>query len=165
MLHHKEIIIKSLLVIVVCTKYDIEFVVGETRCIDRERQALLKLKQQLTDEHGLLLSWGSEDRHNECCNWPRIVCSNTTRHVTGLLLHGDLLSYHFGGKISPALLDLHHLNYLDLSHNDFGGDRIPDFIGSMKMLKYLDLSYSNFSGTIPTQLGDFTNFAHTSSSV
>ncbi|KAL8508144.1 hypothetical protein ACS0TY_018637 [Phlomoides rotata] len=149
--HHKEIIIKFLLVVLVCMKYD-ELVAGETRCIERERQALLRFKQELTDFYGVLSSWGSADHQKECCNWHGVVCSNSTGHVTRLLL-----GYGFGGKISPALLELHHLKYLDLGWNDFGGDRIPDFIGSIKMLVYLDLSNSNFSGIIPPQLGNLTN--------
>ncbi|CAH9135319.1 unnamed protein product [Cuscuta epithymum] len=61
-----------------------------------------------------------------------------------------------GGKISPALLELHRLNHLVLSYNDFGGTRIPEFIGSIRALQLLDLSYSNFSGVVPPQLGNLT---------
>ncbi|KAL8512658.1 hypothetical protein ACS0TY_018959 [Phlomoides rotata] len=155
--HRKEIIFKFLLV-VVCMRYD-ELVAAETRCIERERQALLRFKQELTDEYGVLSSWGSEDHQKECCNWQGVVCSNSTGHVTGLLPHDPYKTseYRFGGKISPALLELHHLNYLDLGGNDFGGNRIPDFIGSIKMLEHLDLGGSNFSGIIPPQLGNLTN--------
>ncbi|KAL8508155.1 hypothetical protein ACS0TY_018648 [Phlomoides rotata] len=148
--HHKEIIIKFLLVVLVCMKYD-ELVAAETRCIKRERQALLRFKQELTDEYGFLSSWGSEDHQKECCNWKGVVCSNSTGHVTGLQCT------YLGGKISPALLELHHLNYLYFGRNDFGGDRIPDFIGSIKMLEHLELEESNFSGIIPPQLGNLTN--------
>ncbi|KAL8508137.1 hypothetical protein ACS0TY_018631 [Phlomoides rotata] len=150
--HHKEIIIKFLLVVLVCMKY-VELLAAETRCIERERQALLRFKQELTDEDGVLSSWGSEDHQKECCNWDGVVCSKSTGHVTGLLSIGMYL----GGKISPALLELHHLNNLHLGGNDFGGDRIPDFIGSIKMLEHLDLGSSNFSGIIPPQLGNLTN--------
>ena len=31
----------------------------------------------------------------------------------------------FGGKMNPSLLDLKHLNYLDLSYNNFNGTQIP----------------------------------------
>ena len=58
----------------------------------------------------------------------------------------------FGGELSPSLLDLKYLNYLDLSYNDFQGIPIPSFIGSLNKLSYLDLSYASFGGTIPPHL-------------
>ncbi|EOY12941.1 Disease resistance family protein / LRR family protein [Theobroma cacao] len=60
------------------------------------------------------------------------------------------------GTISPSLLKLQHLSYLDLSQNDFNGSRIPEFIGSLKNLRYLDLSHANFGGPIPSQLGNLS---------
>ncbi|RVW13601.1 putative LRR receptor-like serine/threonine-protein kinase [Vitis vinifera] len=38
------------------------------------------------------------------------------------------------------LLDLKHLQYLDLSCNDFGSLNIPEFFGSLSTLRYLNLS-------------------------
>ncbi|GFP79546.1 LRR receptor-like serine/threonine-protein kinase fls2 [Phtheirospermum japonicum] len=75
-----------------------------------------------------------------------------------LLLSGDYQNdVHLGGEISSALLDLHHLKDLDLSENDFGGNRIPDFLCSMTQLQHLKLSLSNFSGIVPPQLGNLTS--------
>ncbi|CAH9074908.1 unnamed protein product [Cuscuta europaea] len=138
---------------------------GETRCIEREREALLKLKEGFTDKDGSMLStWGSEGDKRECCQWEHVVCDNITGQVTALQLGGgyrfltedDYYSYKLGGMISSALLELHHLNHLDLRSNDFGGTRIPEFIGSIAALQLLDLSYSNFSGVVPPQLGNLT---------
>ena len=37
-----------------------------------------------------------------------------------------------GGELSPSLLGLKYLNYLDLSNNDCQGIPIPNFIGFLK---------------------------------
>ena len=62
----------------------------------------------------------------------------------------------FGGKLNPSLLDLKHLNYFDLSVNNFDGS-IPSFLGSMKSLTSLNLSNVGFVGVIPPQLGNLSN--------
>ncbi|KAK4391140.1 Receptor-like protein EIX1 [Sesamum angolense] len=127
--------------------------VVEVRCIEREREALLEFKQGLIDEGGLLSSWGDVDHQKECCEWHGVVCSETTRHVIGLNLpFGEL-----HGNVSRALLELQHLNHLDLSYNDFDGKEIPGFIASFPELEHLYLAYCGFSGIIPHQLGNMTN--------
>ncbi|CAI9767871.1 unnamed protein product [Fraxinus pennsylvanica] len=60
-------------------------------------------------------------------------------------------------KLSPALLELQHLNYLDLGFTDFGGSEIPRFFGSFKNLRHLKLKSSNFTGEVPCELGNLTN--------
>ncbi|OEL14337.1 hypothetical protein BAE44_0024644, partial [Dichanthelium oligosanthes] len=52
------------------------------------------------------------------------------------------------GQISPSLLMLENLEYLDLSSNDLEGStgRIPEFLGSLKNLKFLNLSGIQFFG-------------------
>ncbi|CAA2981115.1 receptor 12 [Olea europaea subsp. europaea] len=133
---------------------------AEVRCIDRERQALLKFKHGLVDDHGILSSWGSEEVKKECCKWKGISCSNRTGHVVSLDLHVPPLVDQFylkATKLSHALLELQHLNYLDLSYNDFGRSEIPRFIGSLKKLRHLNLSGSEFTGEVPCELCNLTN--------
>ncbi|KAF3432436.1 hypothetical protein FNV43_RR27176 [Rhamnella rubrinervis] len=135
-------------------------------CIETERQALVSLKQDLYDPSNRLASWVGED----CCKWSGIICHTITGHVCKLILRGPPLQYFLsfteldahrktslGGKISPALLNLKHLHHLDLSNNDFGGNRIPKFLGSLASLRYLNLSQAGFDGMIPHQIGNLTN--------
>ncbi|KAH6788969.1 hypothetical protein C2S51_003975 [Perilla frutescens var. frutescens] len=148
-LHRKQIPIYkihlSLVFLVV-----IVVVSGEIRCVEREREALLRFKQGLKDDYGYLSSWGSE----ECCDWDGIYCSNISGH--GHVTYIDFYGYSIGGNLSSDLLELHHLNYLDFTFNNFGGS-IPKFIGSMKSLEDLCLTENHFSGTIPDDLGALPN--------
>ncbi|XP_017604629.1 receptor-like protein EIX1 [Gossypium arboreum] len=120
-------------------------------CKDKERQALLALKQSLVDDHGLLSSWGIRD----CCQWKGVGCNQRTK----LDLRPSFSDEPLRGTINPSLLQLQHLNFLYLSDNDFGSSQFPDFNDSLSrlsvtsfdwlyhlsFLKYLDLS-SNHVG-------------------
>ncbi|KAL6989216.1 hypothetical protein U1Q18_014968 [Sarracenia purpurea var. burkii] len=133
-------------------------------CLDTEREALLQFKAALIHDDGRLSSWGSEELKNDCCNWTGVRCDNLTGHVTELHL-GAPFSNGVGylslrGKISPSLLQLQNLNYLDLSQNSFTGIPIPEFIGSLSSLQYLDLSGGDFSGSIPHQLMNLSNLIY-----
>ncbi|KAJ9153041.1 hypothetical protein P3X46_026530 [Hevea brasiliensis] len=138
-------------------------------CIKRERDALLKFKQGLTDFSNRLLSWEGED----CCSWEGVGCSNTTGHVIKLDLHNpsSWAMYYtpqrefcdsscLGGDINPSLVNLTHLEYFDASMNNFSYAEIPSFLGSLKNLKYLDLGFAEFAGKVPHQLSNLSNLQH-----
>ncbi|XP_042510859.1 receptor-like protein EIX2 [Macadamia integrifolia] len=146
-------------------------------CIEGERQALLDFKAGLNDTSGRLSSWIGDD----CCTWTGVSCNNMTGHVNKLDLRNPLVFQKYygsdgfpysdidwdaarytslGGKISPSLLKLKHLNYLDLSINNFQGIHIPKFMGSLENLRYLNLSYAVFSGTIPPHLGNLSRLQY-----
>ncbi|XP_074282210.1 receptor-like protein EIX1 isoform X1 [Silene latifolia] len=55
------------------------------------------------------------------------------------------------------LLELKHIESLDLSYNNFGHRSIPRVMGSMKQLRYLNLSFASFGGLIPFDLRNLTN--------
>ncbi|XP_065619521.1 receptor-like protein EIX2 [Quercus suber] len=149
---------------------------SQLRCIDTERHALLTFKQDLIDPLNRLSSWTVD---GDCCHWLGVVCHNLTAHVHQLHLgsfppipddsmtpeqyDAQYKAYSqsmFGGKLNPSLLDLKHLNYFDLSFNNFSASPIPSFLGSMKSLTSLNLSYAGFVGLIPHQLGNLSNLLY-----
>ncbi|XP_074320373.1 receptor-like protein EIX1 [Silene latifolia] len=131
------------------------FVIG---CHEAEREALFKFKHSLSVVNSLLESWEGKD----CCQWEGVGCHNVTTYVNSLKLRNLNWDYDFNEMfisaptLDASLLELRHLNYLDLSGNDFQGSQIPGFLGSFKHLRYLNLSYSNFGGVVPSQLGNLT---------
>ncbi|XP_073000883.1 receptor-like protein EIX2 [Typha latifolia] len=134
-------------------------------CIPQERDALLSFKTGIKYTRELLPSWKGQD----CCQWWGVTCSNLTDNVVKLDLHNmcNLQVYDIyygnpilGGDISPSLSTLKNLRYLDLSSNYFGGQRIPEFMGSFKNLRYLNLSFTGFSGSIPPQLGNLSKLLY-----
>ncbi|GKC91880.1 leucine-rich repeat-containing protein, partial [Tanacetum coccineum] len=126
-----------------------------TKCIYKERQALLDFKASLEDPNGRLSTWRVEDE--DCCHWRGVVCDNALGHVTGLdLAYNNLSRTSLTGEtVSPSLLNLTCLNYLNLYNNSFHGT-IPKFIGSMTQLTYLNLGQNQFTGTIPEFIGNMT---------
>ncbi|CAA3016563.1 LRR receptor-like serine threonine- kinase GSO2 [Olea europaea subsp. europaea] len=133
-------------------------------CRQNEKKVLITFKEALTDPSGRLASWHGED----CCRWNGVSCDNRTGYVIEIKLqnpypnsfNGDGFIYELGGEVSPSLLDLKYLNHLDLSMNNFGGARIPDFLGSMSKLRYLNLSSASFGGQIPPNLGKLSELEY-----
>ncbi|XP_064939848.1 receptor-like protein EIX2 [Musa acuminata AAA Group] len=120
------------------------------------------------DSGEIFSTWIGED----CCRWRGVACDNTTSHVIKLDLHYPysytddwddevnicyLLNEMGASKVNPALRDLKHLKYLDLSMNNFFGSHIPHMIASLVHLEYLNLSNAMFDGLIPPQLGNLSN--------
>ena len=122
------------------------------RCMERERQALLAIKHGLVDKSDHLSSWGSEAQKQDCCRWIWVSYSSQTGHVIGLDLSYKVIGYSYylqGKMISPKLIELQHLQHLELRVINFIGSQFPDFIGSLSNLRYLDLSMSHFGGKFP----------------
>ncbi|XP_076919639.1 uncharacterized protein LOC143580527 [Bidens hawaiensis] len=130
--------------------------VGKGAGIDKERDALLHFKEYIhKDPHGRLSSWTTDKEANDCCKWSGVNCNNKTSRVTRL----DLSFGYLEGKISSSLLDLTHLDHLDLYRNSFSGT-IPNFIGSMTQLRYLNLGLNHFTGSIPKFIGSMTHLRY-----
>ncbi|KAF0933736.1 hypothetical protein E2562_019212 [Oryza meyeriana var. granulata] len=142
-------------------------------CVPSERAALLAIKRGFSsDPDGRLASWGAGGGGiPDCCRWDGVVCDNATGHVTELRLHNaraDDGSTGLDGEISPSLLDLPRLAYLDLSQNSIGGgggdnlaaSPLPRFLGSLSDLRYLNLSSTGLAGEIPPQLGNLSRLQY-----
>ena len=129
--------------------------ISNVSCNEKDKQDLLTLKHGLTDHGHVLSSWSN---HKDCCIWDGVFCDKKIGRVSELHLNNSRL----GGEISGSLLQLEHLNYLDLSDNDFNCTLIPTFLGSMFSLTHLDLSRANFCGLIPHQLGNLSSLRYLS---
>ncbi|KAF8012139.1 hypothetical protein BT93_I0312 [Corymbia citriodora subsp. variegata] len=128
------------------------------RCIDAEREALLKFKQDLTDPSRRLESWTGKG----CCEWEGVKCNKKTGHVLKLDLRNPcdgLESCSLGGKIHPALNELKHLKYLDLSFNNFATQKAQKSLTSLQKLEYLNLSYAGY-GHISNQLSNLSSLRY-----
>ncbi|XP_054818091.1 receptor-like protein EIX2 [Prosopis cineraria] len=123
------------------------------KCIELEKQALLKFKASFLHDPNeeIFFSWNPK---TNCCQWDGIACHNVTGHILKL----DL-SYHDlkATGVDPSLLELQHLIYLDLGGNNFNAIPIPVFFGSIERLRCLSLQGANCSGKIPINLGNLTH--------
>ncbi|XP_057960285.1 receptor-like protein EIX1 [Malania oleifera] len=155
-----------------------------THCKAEEREALLDFKQSLTDPSNRLSSWVGEDCCSwtgvRCHNTTAHVIHLNLSNPIFPIHHDDYYYYYYsykddyyyddysywvaaqkrsslGGNISGSLLQLKHLQHLDLSLNDFQGLQIPQFFGSLHNLAYLNLSSAGFVGPIPPQLGNLSS--------
>ncbi|GJT57887.1 leucine-rich repeat protein [Tanacetum coccineum] len=114
-------------------------------------------------------SWVGDD----CCQWEHVTCDNSSGSVLGLHLRGyavmSLSDEEFGedlesagsemagDELNSSLKELRHLEYLDLSGNDFRESLIPEFIGSFERLSYLNLSNAGYSNLIPSHVGNLSS--------
>lgn len=170
-------LIAILLLLLAIAATEVSFCHGssDVGCIETEKQALLRFKQGLEDGSNRLASWNRSN--GDCCQWAGVVCDNFTGHILELHLRNpfNVILPDFGnladpdaywnsrlvGKISPSLLDLKHLIYLDLSGNDFDQEiQVPGFLGSLSNLRYLNLSQTGFRETVPHELGNLSNLQY-----
>ena len=132
--------------------------------VQSEQNDLIDFKSGLTDPNNRLSSW----KGNNYCYWHGIGCENGTGFVVSIDLrdpypypleneYGNQSYMNLSGVISPSLIKLKYLKYLDLSFNSFKLIPIPQFFGSMKNLIYLNLSNCGFIGAIPSNLGNLSN--------
>ncbi|XP_034695753.1 receptor-like protein EIX2 [Vitis riparia] len=141
---------------------------GHTRIdnnVQSEQKALIDFKSGLKDPNNRLSSW----KGSNYCYWQGISCENGTGFVISIELHNpypreneyeNWSSMNLSGEISPSLIKLKSLKYLDLSFNSFKAMPIPQFFGSLKNLIYLNLSGAGFSGSIPSNLRNLSSLQY-----
>ncbi|KAK7289667.1 hypothetical protein RIF29_03485 [Crotalaria pallida] len=105
-----------------------------TRCIDREVDALLKFQGGLKDHSNRLSSW---QREQNCCQWKGVGCSKTTGHVISI----NLSYTNIGGTIPNHLGNLSKLKCLDLSgsKNSLSVNNL-NWLSGLSSLQELDMS-------------------------
>ncbi|XVE98647.1 hypothetical protein REPUB_Repub03eG0124900 [Reevesia pubescens] len=142
---------------------------------NHEVEALISVKRELNDPHGVLNNWDEDSV--DPCSWAMITCSpenlviglgspsqslsgtlsGTIGNLTNLrqvLLQNNNLS----GEIPPELGTLTKLQTLDLSNNRFSGS-IPGSFGLLNSLQYLRLNNNSLSGLFPASLAKITQLA------
>jgi hypothetical protein len=93
----------------------------------------------------------------DCCSWDGVTCDSMRGDVIGL----DLSCSWLSGTIpfNSTLFLLSHLQWLNLTSNDFLFSPIASRFGQFTRLKHLNLSYSAFSGQVPLELSHLSHLA------
>uniref|UniRef100_A0A2N9EYP3 Leucine-rich repeat-containing N-terminal plant-type domain-containing protein n=1 Tax=Fagus sylvatica TaxID=28930 RepID=A0A2N9EYP3_FAGSY len=153
---------------------------SQIRCIQSERNALLKFKQHLQDPSNRLISWAGDV---DCCQWVGVVCNNVTGHVHQLHLRSfppiwdeftaDEDQYEAQSQaywqsrfvglpfIPPTpSVNFSSLTTLDLSGNRFENTLILSWIVGLRNLVFLDLSCSFFQEVPIPVLQNMTSLRH-----
>lgn len=123
-------------------------------CLDHERSAFASVPVEF--HHRLchpyaytkLKSWGKGSP--DCCTWDGVECNKDTGHVIELDLSSSCL--YSTVPTSSSLLNLHHLESLNLGYNNFSYPEILHAVGQLGKLSILNLSNSVFSGQIPSEI-------------
>ncbi|KAE9445082.1 hypothetical protein C3L33_23020, partial [Rhododendron williamsianum] len=120
---------------------------GCNGCLEKERIALLQLKDSINFPNGTSLPSWEEDDNMDCCHWQRVECNSTTHRVIKLELGGTRSWDDYWHLNASILLPFESLRSLDLSGNNLGS-----FIGNedsqeeSRILNKLEVLYlsSNF---------------------
>ena len=93
----------------------------------------------------------------DCCSWDGVTCDSMRGDVIGL----DLSCSWLSGTIpfNSTLFLLTHLQWLNLTSNDFLFLLIASRFGQFTRLKHPNLSYSAFSGQVPLELSHLSHLA------
>jgi hypothetical protein len=90
-------------------------------CVPHERDALLAFKRGITNDTANLLTSSRPGKEEDCCWWIGVTCSDKSGNVITLNLNRETSPSALVGEISPSLLSLEYLEYLDLSTNSLEG--------------------------------------------
>lgn len=114
-------------------------------------QSIFPFRNCLHDHVGCLASWNVS---LSCCEWEGVSCDRRTHHVVEV----DLRKFNLSGAFHPReLFEVRDLECLNVSSNNFIGQRIPPELGLLKKLIYLNLSRLGFAGIILQHLRNMSS--------
>ncbi|XP_021275949.1 probable LRR receptor-like serine/threonine-protein kinase At2g23950 [Herrania umbratica] len=119
---------------------------------NHEVEALISIKTELNDPHGVLNNWDEDSV--DPCSWAMITCSSENL-VIGLGAPSQSLS----GTLSRAIGNLTNLRQVLLQNNNLSGG-IPPELGTLPKLQTLDLSNNRFWGAIPGSFGQLNSLQY-----
>ncbi|GAV80217.1 Pkinase domain-containing protein/LRR_1 domain-containing protein/LRRNT_2 domain-containing protein/LRR_8 domain-containing protein [Cephalotus follicularis] len=120
--------------------------------VNYEVLALMGIKGNLHDPHGVLDNWDSNAV--DPCSWTMVTCS-----VDSLVIGLGAPSQNLSGFLGPSIGNLTNLQSVLLQNNHISGD-IPFEFGKLSKLHTLDLSNNSFSGEIPSTLSHIKNLQY-----
>ncbi|KAK5829702.1 hypothetical protein F383_07279 [Gossypium arboreum] len=112
---------------------------------NHEVVALISIKRELDDPHGVLNNW--DEYSVDPCSWAMITCS-----PDNLVFALGAPSQSLSGTLSRTIGNLTNLHQVLLQNNNISGE-IPPELGTLLKLQTLDLSNNRFSGPIPVSFG------------
>uniref|UniRef100_A0A7I4FAR6 Protein kinase domain-containing protein n=1 Tax=Physcomitrium patens TaxID=3218 RepID=A0A7I4FAR6_PHYPA len=145
-------LVRRLSFLLIVTSFYLNLKCSSTTIAD-EVAALIELKRVF--ENGELELYDWSEGSQSPCHWRGVTCDNTTFLVTNLNISVLALS----GEISPAIGNLHSLQYLNLQYNNLTGE-IPYLMSQLQQLEFLALGYNHLNGPIPSTFSSLTNLEH-----
>ncbi|KAE8726275.1 Protein NSP-INTERACTING KINASE 3 [Hibiscus syriacus] len=119
---------------------------------NHEVEALISLRRELNDPHGVLNNWDEDSV--DPCSWAMITCSSENL-VIGLGAPSQSLS----GTLSGTIRNLTNLHQVLLQNNNLSG-KIPPELGSLPKLQTLDLSNNRFTSEVPGSFGQLNSLQY-----
>ncbi|KAI3967961.1 hypothetical protein MKW92_044003 [Papaver armeniacum] len=153
----------------------IQFPLACHGCHEKERRALLDFKYSLEDPANRLASWLEGNKYRNCCSWKGIGCSSDSARVISINLRNTVLETRYNedpyglvpppntalkGNFFSSLVNITHLEYVDLAFNNFQESQIPFQFSELTTLVHLDLSYSNFSDSASAQFTSLSSLQY-----
>ncbi|CAH8359173.1 unnamed protein product [Eruca vesicaria subsp. sativa] len=127
---------------------------GYKSCVEKERKALLELKQYLIsreEEFDYVLPTWTYDTESDCCIWERVKCNRTSKRVTEISF-GELYLKENSLLNLSLLHPFEDVRSLNLSWNGFNGlfDDVEGYksLGRLRNLEILDLTFNRFNNSI-----------------
>ncbi|XP_059285027.1 receptor-like protein EIX1 [Lycium ferocissimum] len=142
-----------------------EFGDEKIKCVQKEKEALLRLKGEFLDVPGRISSWGNEGYKQYCCRWRGVDCDDQTCNVIKLDLCGPSTSSLPYFRVEPwqeTMLKLPFLQVLSLPGSKLSPP-VPSVLpssNSLMSVSTLDLSSNNLSTSIYTWMYNFSNLTH-----